>query len=347
MGIMDTLRRITLVEMVTGQDQVDFGPLRLPSHEKLRALDQAHEQGFRAFLSDIGHDGRNVGHRHWASNALVALMNGVQGQGPDVDYDDPYTAAAYLVKYHLRHCILAYWAFKEFFDQEGVPDALYVCDVGAGTGSARVGLALALLESRKDIAVYFDAFEPSHPTAMRAAGARFWESLSECLPDIPDYFYRESGALPNEVPSDLPYEAERMVTAFHLSLPYDSGWDYSAPSALSRRSYGGFGSRQSSSALRSARDSVWSALDLVSPDVGIFTAHGNKRNALREAIDFSGWGNRFPDRYDIPDDGNGFRQFDSRFYTNCAVDLGFDVSEGAPVNTWSVHRFSPPSTISG
>ena len=118
MGIMDTLRRITLVEMVTGQDQVDFGPLRLPSHEKLRALDQAHEQGFRAFLSDIGHDGRNVGHRHWASNALVALMNGVQGQGPDVDYDDPYTAAAYLVKYHLRHCILAYWAFRNFLTKK-------------------------------------------------------------------------------------------------------------------------------------------------------------------------------------------------------------------------------------
>ena len=58
-------------------------------------------------------------------------------------------AAAYLDTYHLPHCMMAYWAFKHLFGHVGVPNALYICDVGTGTGAARVGLALALLESKE------------------------------------------------------------------------------------------------------------------------------------------------------------------------------------------------------
>ena len=54
----------------------------LPSQGMLRALDRAHEQGFRRFLRDIGHNEHNPAHRRRASEALVTLMEGLAGEGP-------------------------------------------------------------------------------------------------------------------------------------------------------------------------------------------------------------------------------------------------------------------------
>ena len=166
----------------------------LPSQGLRRGLDQAHEQGFRRFLRDIGHNARNPAHRRRASTALVTLMAGLNRGAPThdphvaagyesyesqaglpaaPDYDDPYVAAAYMVRYHLSHCMMAYWAFKHLLGHAGsIPSALYVCDVGAGTGAARVGLALALLQLKDPPStIHFDAVEPS--CAMRAAGRFF------------------------------------------------------------------------------------------------------------------------------------------------------------------------------
>ena len=146
-------------------------------------------------------------------------MDGLAGEG--TNYSDPYVAAAYLVKYHLSHCIMAYWAFGLLFDRVGVSNALYVCDVGAGTGAARVGLALALSERSESLsAIHFDAVEPS--AAMRDAGSFFWKALPRSVKaHVPRCGYREGDAVPEQLP-DIRDDALRVVTAFHLSLPW--GW---------------------------------------------------------------------------------------------------------------------------
>ena len=152
----------------------------LPDAYLLRALDKAHEQGFRDFLRDIRHDERCQADRKRAADAMMNLEKVVKGKSvPASDYDNSYLAAAYLVKYHLSHCVLASWAFKSIFEQVGVPNTLYVCDVGAGTGAGRVGLALALSKCSKQPAIYFDAYEPAQ--AMRSAGTFFWRAFQNLV----------------------------------------------------------------------------------------------------------------------------------------------------------------------
>ena len=297
-----------------------------PRQDTLRALDRAHEQGFRRFLRAIGHNAREPAHRRRASEALVTLMDGLTGEGPSPDYDDPYVAAAYVVKYHLSHCMMAYWSFSLLFAHVEVHNkVLHVCDIGAGTGAARIGLALALSQ-RKEVpsTIYFHAIEPSG--WMRDAGNAFWETWRQDA----DLIYWEDDTVPERSPIPDADDTLRVVTAFHLSLPWDIDhqWD--------------FGDAQDS--IQSARRSIRSALDLVSPDFGLFTANSNKAGSLKKALDdFARGANDFPIPERIP------VSRPSRFYTACAEDLGFTVKvpddSNYPVRTWSRYRFSPPSGI--
>ena len=290
----------------------------LPSQGMLCALDRAHEQGFRRFLRDIGHNERNPAHRRRASTALVELINGVAGEELPPDYDDPYVAAAYLVKYHLSHCMMAYWAFGLLLDRVDVPSALYLCDIGAGTGAARIGLALAL--SRRKACpptIYFNAIEPSG--WMRDAGNAFWRLGGRMLISFIGRRMprRKRGRLPIPNTDDV----LRVVSAFHLSLPWDGRW-------------GSVG--------KDAKSNIQSVLDLVSPHVGVFTCHLGKARSLTWALgDFTHW-------FDIPS-GCGAVSVRSRFYTACAEALGFTVKvpedSNYPVRTWSRYRFSPPSGV--
>ena len=273
----------------------------LPNWGVLRGLDKAHEQGFRRFLGAIRHDKRNPEHRRRASSALVTLKDGLAGNGLLPDYDDPYVAAAYVVSYHLSHCIMAYWAFGHLLDRVGVPNALYVCDVGAGTGAARVGLALALLQREEcPSTVHFDASEPSD--MMRKAGECFWEALppearSRCV--VPRCGYREDADLPEQLPPEIRGrdDALRVVTAFHLSLPYDN------------QPWGNVG--------KDAKSNIQSVLDWVSPHVGVFTAHGGKAASLKQAVGgFARWADSSSARwFDIPHDCGAVSR-PSRFYTS-------------------------------
>ena len=197
----------------------------------------------------------------------------------DAYYDDSIMAAAYLKEYHVPHCIMAYCAFGElfgYFDRLGDPDELYVRDVGAGTGAARVGLALALLEREKErkeypSTIYFDAFEPSR--AMRAAGDIFADHLSGRVGEIVASFdYHDDYAagqtcrkcsLPLAQPG-----TQRVVTAFHLSLPYHN--------LLRRGDY--------IEAAQRARSTIQSALRLVSPHIGLFTVNSKKKDSLAWAV---------------------------------------------------------------
>ena len=190
---------------------VDFTASLLPNRSALQALDAAHERGFRTFLLDTRHNEQSLAHRKRASEALVQLRGGLRGQLPDPDYNDPYVAASYLVSYHLQHCALTYWSFKILFGQVDVPETLYVCDIGAGTGAGRVGLGLALNEHPSYVNVYFDAVEPSK--AMSQAGDYFWESFQGFVADDLNSDYRSLQRLPTAIPK-LPSETLRVITGF-------------------------------------------------------------------------------------------------------------------------------------
>ncbi len=298
---------------------ISFDPQSLPL---ARELDRAQERGFRAFLSKIGHNETSPVHRKNASRALAGLEAGLRGRAPDPDYAEPLVAAAYMVKYHLSHCALAYCSFKELFEKFDVPDALYVCDVGAGTGAGRVGLALALSEYSKSPEVLFDACEPSK--AMQSAGDYFWESFEYSAKRNLNLEFRSCPEVPLTLP-DIPAGALRVVTAFHLSLPWN---DYSRLSELT-----------------AAQSALRSVLRLVSPDAGLFSCNGNKILPLMVAVDgFPGWDYTCSTTVDIPNESNGASD-SSRFYIDCAEKSGFTTpGDDAPVKTWSRHRFSLPKS---
>ena len=289
----------------------------LPNWGVLRGLDEAHERGFRRFC-----DERNLDDRRRASTALERLQNALKGNEPP-DYNDTIVTAAYLIDYHPQHCMMAYWAFSLLFNRVSVSHALYICDVGAGTGAARVGLALALLgckKERKELpsTIYFDAHEPSDK--MRAAGNSFVDALPGRVGEIVASFDYDEYAAVSDILPDVPErlrgndEALRVVTAFHLSLPW-----YDNPS-------GNVGD---------AKSSLQSALRRVSPHAGLFTAHSDKEGSLTQALgDFARGANRVcipGTRGDKPDH--------SQFY-RYAKALGFRVTEG-----WRHYRFNPPRGV--
>ena len=288
----------------------------LPDACLLQALDKAHEKGFRDFLRDNRHDERCQADRKRAAVELEKLPKTLKGSSMPC-YNDPYVVGAYLVHYHLSHCMLGYWSFKNLFDRIGVPDSIYVCDVGAGTGAGCIGLDLALSRYKEKPAVYFDACEPSDE--MWNAGYYFWSAYRDSVGG--NFDPDPHSTLPHRLPDNLPTNAIRVVTAFHLSLPND-GWNAN-----------NVGER--------AQDSLEKAFRLVSPEYGFFTCHKDKEDSLRKVVgDYYDWDKE--SKVSIPSGRNGVESR-STFYTLCALSLGFQVNEGAPVNTWSRHRFSLPS----
>ena len=284
-------------------------PFALPSPDVLRGLDEVHERSFRRFC-----DERNLDDRRRASTALEKLQGALKEDEPP-DYDEPYVAAAYLLGYHLSHCMMAYWSFRLLFDRVEVPDALYVCDVGAGTGAARVGLSLALSQCKESpCTIYFDSIEPS--SRMCAAGSTFWNAF-RCRRVIQPvslvYRNREGADVPERFPGGFQGDVLRVVAAFYLSLPYD----------------------EPSGNVGDAERSLQSALRLVHPDFGVFTCHSDKELSLTQALGA-------PDRWDdiLFDDIRSNRDAEvdpSRLHTQCEEEFGFRVTE-----RWSRRRFRPP-----
>ena len=235
---------------------------------KWNDLNDAAIQGLGQFLSDIGHRPDNNAHRVQASRAIDNLSNGVMGNVPP-NYDDEYIAAAYMVEYHLSHCALAYWSFSGLLNaMNKLPSALYVCNVGAGTGAGLVGLSLALSDLTQKPVVYFDSVEPSE--AMRKAGTLFWRAFSRIRENTYNLMedtdlLRHFKSTPYELP-DLPDDVMRIVSAFHLSFPYDMT------------------SIESRSVFQSCHESVASAVSLVVPHHGLFTVNRNKEDSLRHTV---------------------------------------------------------------
>lgn len=303
-------------------------------------LDNAHVKGLLPYLASIGHNPEVEDHLRRASSALTELPAKLaRDVGPD--YNDPYVAAAYIVKYHLSHCALAYWAFNGLFELVGVPPVMYVCDLGAGTGAGRVGLALALLGRPNQPVVYFDAVEPS--SAMLAAGDCFWKNLAEVQQCVPEFRYRQFDELPSlfnetlgisESNSDMfekiPDNALGILTAFHMSLPYDADSEFNTWA----------GSRKGSA----GSSAIARAVNLMSPNVGIFTGHANKRFTLSDSVDwFPYWSDKLSYDCNIPNNG-GFGT-KSSFYTDFAEGQGFTVASGLQVRDLSHYRFSLPKGV--
>ena len=244
-----------------------------PNWDVLDELDSARKQA--ALLVSEAPD--------WSclSEPSERLRDDLIGDQPldDAYYDSSIVAAAYLKEYHVPHCIMAYCAFGELFgylDRPGDFDVLYVRDVGAGTGAARVGLALSLLEREKEgkknpSTIYFDAFEPSRE--MRAAGSTFVDLLSGHVGEIVASFDYHDDDVAGQTCRKTPFPFEQtgtqsVVTAFHLSLPYHS--------LFNRGDY--------IEAAKSARATIQSALNLVSPHIGLFTVNSNKEKSLEWAV---------------------------------------------------------------
>ena len=227
-------------------------------------LNKAHEKGLSNFRSDYGYDENCSKHRERLDNAEKKLSYILSKTNDAPDYEDPFMVDAYLSNYHLQHCRLAYWVFKYFFDQFDVPNALYVCDVGAGTQAGCIGLALTLSRYKEKPDVYFDAYEPSDK--MWNAGYCFWSAFRDSVGA--NFDPHPWSTLPHRLPDYLPSNAMRVVTAFHLSLPYNNRWN-------------------ENNVGEQAQDSLKGAFHLVSPEYGLFTCHKEKEDSLRQAVDNS------------------------------------------------------------
>ena len=162
----------------------------------------------------------------------------------------------YIVKYHLSHCRMAYRVFKRIFDRRDIRYPLYVYDVAAGTGAGRVGLALALSEHQGQPNAYYTPSEPSK--AMQSAGDCFWEAFRGFVGDNLENH--------DSVP-ELPAGTLKIVTAFHLSLPWED-WKVEEHTI----------------------NSVQSAICRTSPHLGLFTCHKDKWSSLRKVVgDYYDW----------------------------------------------------------
>ena len=265
-------------------------------------FNKAREKGLSDFRSSYGYDENCGKHRELLANAEKKLRNTLTKTNDTPGYDDPFIVDAYLDIYHLQHCRLSYWVFKYFFNQFDVPNALYVCDVGAGTQAGCIGLALALSEYKEKPAVYFDAYEPSDE--MWNAGYYFWSAFRDSVGG--NFDPDPCSTLPHRLPDNLPANALRVVTAFHLSLPYNNRWNEN-----------NIGEK--------ARNSLEKAFRLVSPEYGFFTCHKDKEDSLRQAVDNSYvWNKEKGSKPYIPDRITPYLSTDSIFLPTDSTSLPTD-----------------------
>ena len=229
-------------------------------------LDLACQLAVTRYLAEIGHDQNNRLNRRQANSALGGLRGAVGGDVNKAKYDDDYWPAAYMIEYHLQHCLLAYWSFNLLFQRfGGVPKSMLVLDLGAGTGAGRVGLALSLRENNAlGTDVHFQAVEKSD--TMLTAGIHFWDALEESIGIEFGMNFQQFQTLPHQVP-ELAVDSSTVVTAFHLSLPYDG------------QPFGRIGN--------DSYNLVQGSIQLVKPQFGLFSCHKDKGIHMSRCIRFT------------------------------------------------------------
>ena len=195
---------------------------------------------------------------HFYSEHRLALdLNGDQGP----DYSKPNIVAAYLSKYHLNHCVMAYQIFSIVLKQAHMDEVrnIYVCDVGSGIGAGLAGLLLALGQQKKCRNIYFDMIESSRE--MAKAEKYFYEEM-KCPSEI-SLQERQFKNSSFEMPI-LPTRTIRIVSAFHLTWPYNS---YNL-----KMDYG------------SAPRTTNQVLKRVKPHLGLFTGHIRKTFSIKKTV---------------------------------------------------------------
>ena len=275
------------------------------------ALDNAHNDGFIEYCKRIPW---NPGK---ASNAMVDLPRSlVNGRLPS--YDDPYIAGAYQAHYQMTHCAMAFRTYCALFEKTGVPPTLHICDVGAGADAGLIGLFLALEKRQKYPAIFYVAIEPSDQ--MNRAGQSFRQYLSLSSKNHATLHYKRFKNV-SQI-SRRPNAAMRIVTAFHLSLKYNSDRYVDTTGA-------------------NASKSLQDALKLVDPDCFLMTCHGSKIDHLKSALskyrrisDYNYEECHFPSLRNTLDP--------SKFYTDTAISYGFRYPDGRSITTRGNYRFDKP-----
>ena len=181
-------------------------------------------------------------------------------RGPN--YKDPNIVASYLKCYNLSHCAMTYQIFYAVL-KSATPKNIYVCDVGAGIAAGLTGILLALEHRAKTVQIYFDAVESSE--AMRKAATLFVDRL--------ELSEKESIAQMRSIPvmdssfsiPDLPKDTIKIVSAFHLSWPYNVN--------LLKKTEAG-----------SVYWTLYQALEQIRPHHGLFTSNEKKMEVLKEVV---------------------------------------------------------------
>lgn len=188
---------------------------------------------------------------------LTSELSGNQ----DPNYRKPNIVAAYLSKYHLNHCVMAYQIFSTVLRQPSMHkvENIYVCDVGAGIGAGLVGLLLALGQQKKPRKIYFDMIESSKE--MTQAAEYYYQNLkfsSEISLKL-RWFRNASFERP-----ELPKRTINIISAFHLTWPYKVG--------------------NLKTDIDSAYGTINRALERVWPHLALFTCHIGKKGSIARAV---------------------------------------------------------------
>lgn len=222
-----TIRQLTKTKT---PECIAEGDLKSCGSHFVNILDNAHEKGFLNYVATLpgwqdSHKRLDTLSMNRASEAMRSLHQEIKGDGPD--YEDVFIAGAYQILYHLRHCNMAFMIYNAIFDkmfshQFAVPD-LFICDVGAGSDAGLTGLLLALKQRNMNPYIRYISIEPSD--AMHEAGCSFLNNLNlwqEYNKKIDYHRYRNLKEISNlkQLRKD-----KNIITAFHLSLKYNSRCD--------------------------------------------------------------------------------------------------------------------------
>ncbi len=138
--------------------------------------------------------------------------------GPN--YSDSKIVSAYIQYYHLQHFGMSYQIFSKVVNliRSLKSEHLYVCDVGAGTGAAFFGLKSVLRGETDRFQVSFDVVEPSHPmyTALKLISKEYTKEFKPLSFDF-SYIKPEDD---QSISTKILRQQIKIVTAFHLALPY-------------------------------------------------------------------------------------------------------------------------------
>lgn len=223
----------------------------------LNKLDHGLHWGFNEFARHMSFT-EFPDEQHPAKFAMNTLARNLR-RGGKPRYDCKYITGAYLIMYQLRHCIMAYRTYDALLGRFKALRELNVYDVGSGAEAGLIGLKLAMANKGHFPKVTYHSVEPSN--CMRTAGKIMLDALT--VDPVEQLQHIQNDGSIADLPSDLGEGVVRIVTAFHLSLPWSDNRYNSRDSAI---------------------ETLTHVLDKINPDVFLCTCHLRKLGSLQEAV---------------------------------------------------------------